>query len=253
LLVAASVLSPWSVFLVALLNGVASFAILQLLPHTPALAALLASNDGQQAFLGPMVMQVIVAIVAYLWAHNTLAALRRADRAEEIAALELREIERQRDLEEGVRQLLAVHVHLANGDFAARAPELRNPMLWQVGKSLNMLIARLGRYAQAETVIRREQEEAQRLAQALYMSHAGRPVIWPSPTGLPLDVVIAAVRDSGPRGSGPGTGSQSVASTSWTPPGYSPPSTQSSGWVAAASQAPSPPDTRGELPDWLQP
>jgi hypothetical protein len=247
LLVAASVLAPWSVFPVALLNSVASLLILHTLPRTPALAALLDSNDGQQAFLGPIVMQVIVAIVAYLWAQNTLAALRRADRAEEIAALERREAERQRELEEGVRQLLAVHVHLANGDFAARSPEVRNPMLWQVGKSLNVLIGRLARYAQADAVLRREQEEARRLAEALYAAQAGRPVAWPAPTGLPLDVVTEAARAS------LGAGRTRVGTASPMDMRTQPSGGQVSPWPGAPSPMPSTHDSRDRLPDWLRP
>jgi hypothetical protein len=247
LLVAASVLAPWSVFPVALLNCAATLAIFTLRPHTPALSALLGSNDGQQALLGPVAMQGIVAIVAYLWAQNILAALRRADRAEEIAALERREIERQRELEEGVRQLLAVHVLLANGDFTARTAELRNPLLWQVGKSLNILIARVGRYAQAEFLLRREQEEAQRLAEALDSARAGRPVIWPAPSGVPLDVVTEAVRSSqgrsafGPSGpSGPESPGRQFG-------------TRSTGWSPWPSPTAAPHDPRDEPPPWLQP
>lgn len=194
LLVAASVLAPWSVVPVAGFNCAASLIILSTRPHTPALAALLASNDGQQAFLGPIVMQFIVAIIAYLWAHNTLVALRRADRAEEFAALEQREVERQRELEDGVRELLAVHVALANGDFTARVPQVRHPLMWQVGRSLNTLIGRLVRYAQAEFLLRREQEEARRLAEAIALAQAGRTAVWPVPSGLPLDPVTDALR-----------------------------------------------------------
>lgn len=206
LLVAASVLAPWSVAPVALFNCVASLVILNTRPQTPALAALLASNDGQQAFLGPIVMQVIVAIIAYLWAQNTLTALRRADRAEEIAALERREVERQRELEEGVRELLTVHVAVANGDFTARVPQVRNPLMWQVGRSLNTLIGRLVRYAQAEFLLQREQEEAQRLAQAIAIAQVGRPVAWPVPSGLPLDPVTDALRAGQGRSAGGASG-----------------------------------------------
>ncbi len=251
LLVAASVLSPWSVFAVAAFNCAASLVIVASRPHTPALAALLASNDGQQAFLGPIVMQVIVAIIAYLWAQNTLSALRRADRAEEIAALERREVEQQRELEEGIRQLLAVHVALANGDFTARVTRMRSPLLWQVGRSLNTLVDRLVRYTQAEVVLQREHEQSQRLAQILLRSQLGRPIQWPASTGLPLDVVIAALRaDRAHQAAGaPQAARLEPAeghSVSWAD--ATPRSSPSSGNASAGVAR----DPRAELPDWLR-
>ncbi|MDE3231555.1 MAG: hypothetical protein KGO05_16875, partial [Chloroflexota bacterium] len=96
LLVAASALDPWSVFAVALVNAALMGMILVLMPHTAALDQLIASNNAQQAFAGPPLMQAIVALVAYFWARSVLIALRRADRAEEIAELERREFELNR-------------------------------------------------------------------------------------------------------------------------------------------------------------
>lgn len=201
-LVAASVLLPVSVFAVAFLNCVLIWASITFSPHTAAFAAVLASNDAQQVYAGPIAMQVMVAIVAYLWARSTLGALRRADRAEEIAALERRELERQRALEDDARDLLGVHVRLANGDFSPRVASLRTRLLWQVGTSLNNLIGRLARYAQAEFMLRREHEEVRRLAEALYLERQGRRPVWPVPCGVPLDPVTEALRESGGRTSG---------------------------------------------------
>lgn len=192
-LVSASLLAPWSVFLVALVNSGLIFATIYSLPHTPALDQLLASNNAQQALIGPVLMLLIVAVVAYLWAQSTLSALRRADRAEEIAALEQREAEHTAELEEGVQQLLAVHVQLANGNFNVRAPTVRNRMLWQIGSSLNNLIGRLARLAQADFVLRRTQEEARHLAGVVQAQRGGRQVVWPVPSGTPLDDVIVAL------------------------------------------------------------
>lgn len=193
ILVAASLLAPWGTFVVGFINSALMGITIVALPHTAALSELLASNDGQQALAGPVLMQLIVAVVAFLWARSTLSALRRADRAEEIAALERREAERTYELEEGVQQLLAVHVQLANGNFNVRAPTVRNRMLWQIGNSLNNLIGRLGRLAQADFVLRRTQDEAHNLAGAVQAQRGGHQVIWPAPSGTPLDEVLVAL------------------------------------------------------------
>ncbi len=195
-LVAASVLAPVSVFVVAALNSGIVVALLALMPQTPDLAAVLSSNNGPQAYSGPIAFQFIVALVAFLWARSALTALRRADRAEEVAELERREIERAHEVEEGVQQLLAVHVRMANGDFSARVPPVRNAPLWRIGVSLNTLIARLARLAEIERLLGQTRSEARRLAEALAARRMGQRAAWPSPSGTPLDEVIVALGDA---------------------------------------------------------
>jgi hypothetical protein len=204
-LVAASVLEPWSVFVVAAINGALMSGLILGMSHTAAFDQLLASNNAQQAFAGPLLMQVVVALVAYFWARSVLVALKRADRAEEIAELERRELERTRELEQGARELLATHVQLANGDFQARVQPIRNPLLWQIGSSLNMLIARFGRLAQMDFQLRRTEQEARLLAENIRVARAGRSPVWPAPSGTPIDEVIVALTDatSGPAHAAP--------------------------------------------------
>lgn len=192
-LVAASVLAPATVFFVAAVNSAIIIGLLDFMPHTPALEAVLASNNGPQAYAGPIAMQLIVALVSFLWARSALMALRRADRAEELAALERREIERTREVEEGVQQLLAIHVRMANGDFNARVPPMRNASLWRIGVSLNNLIARFARLAQVDHLLSQTRTEAHRLAEALLAQRMGLRPVLPPPSGTPLDEVLAAL------------------------------------------------------------
>lgn len=194
-LVAAAVLAPASVFVVALANSAIVVALLALTPHTPALAAILASNNAPQAYGGPIALQLIVAVVAFLWARSALMALRRADYAEEIAELERREIERTHEVEEGVRQLLEIHVRLANGDFSARVPPAPNAPLWRIGVSLNNLIARFARLAEVDARQQRTWAEARRLAEAVAAQRDGQRPAWPALSGGPLDAVIAALSE----------------------------------------------------------
>jgi hypothetical protein len=210
------------------------------LPHSTAFDAVLRSNDAQQVLAGPLLMQIIVALVAYLWAHSMPNALRRADRAEEVAFLEKRELDRQAELEEGVRRLLEVHVRLANGDFQVRASGLRSPLLWSVGNSLNFLIARLARTAQADHVLRLEEEEAKRLADAISLARSGQQPFWPAPTGAPLDIVLEALR-SRPLVMGSGSPAP-IAGSSRAPE-------RSEGRQAVQNGN----DPRNDLPEWLRP
>lgn len=226
LLVAGSVLAPWSVFPVAVFNALALLLTVAVMPHTPALDDLIASNNALQAFAGPVLVQVIVAFVAYLWAQSVHSALRRADRAEELALMEQRELERTHELEEGVRELLAVHVQLANGNFQVRTPAIRNPLLWQIGSSLNNLIARFARLAQADYAVTQTRQDAGRLAEAIRGARAGIPPNWPTPSGSPLDEVVAALagvegRSAAPRAPAMGRATASELGR-WGEPGMRP-------------------------------
>jgi hypothetical protein len=245
-IIVASVLEPWTVFPVAIINSVLIYATITLMPHTSALAQVLASNNGQQALAGPILMQLIVAVVSYLWAQSTLRALRRADRAEEIAALELRELERTHELEEGVQQLLAVHIQLANGNFNARAPTVRNTLLWQVGNSLNNLIGRLARLAQVDFALRRTQDESHHLAEAILLMRSGRQPIWPAPSGTPLDEVVVALTGRGSRPTAPNLsatpGPANQAQRSLDP-----------GWLGTSGSSSLPATGAPEMPEWLFP
>jgi len=242
LLVAASVLPAVTVFPIAVINSAAVLSIIFFLPHTAEFDSVLRSNDAQQVLAGPLLMQIIVAIVAYLWANSMVRAMRRADRAEEIAYLQRRAANQQVELEEGVRQLLAVHAQVASGDFRVRTSGLRNPLLWRVGSSLNALIARLSRTAQADYLLRLEQEEARRLAEAIYLTRSGRQAIWPAPTGLPLDIVLEALRTR-PRMIGRGPSGP-----------FSGPLQRPGGSDATWGRQRQPlADPRNDLPDWLRP
>lgn len=193
-LFAASLLPPWSVFPVALFNSAAVCAIILLVPHSAAFAETFDDIGDIIGTMGqPMGLELVVAIVAYLWTTSTLKTIRRADIAEALAEAERREIERTRELEEGVRQLLTVHVAIANGNFGIRVPAVRNPQLWQIGTSLNTLVGRFARAAQAEFTLERTQLESERLVQAIYEWRAGRQPLWPAPTGTPVDQVTQAL------------------------------------------------------------
>jgi hypothetical protein len=248
-LVAASVLAPWTVFAVAVVNSALIVGSILLLPHTPRFAQALASNDAQQAIFGPVLMQLIVAVVAYLWARSTVSALRRADRAEEIAALERREVERTHELEEGVHQLLDVHVQLANGNFGVRAPAVRNPSLWQIGSSLNNLIARFARLAQTDFALRRTAEESHRLANAIRSARAGKQMPLPAPSGTPVDEVVAALRETQgtPSGSAPWGYVSAPSRPNATSPGLSWSPAGGGALPGGAADAPE------GWPEWLRP
>lgn len=193
--VVAILMPAWGLLVATAVNCaliLADFLVLQ--HYTPALAQQL-GTDGYFFEIGrPIFLNIGIAFALYVLVRTLLDEGRRADRAEVIAEMEERELGAQRVLEREVRELLAVHVQLANGNFNARVPQLSNPLLWQIGASLNNLMNRLARLGQADFVNQRMQQESMRLAEALRMLLEGRTPVWPAPTGAPTDMVLAAVQ-----------------------------------------------------------
>jgi hypothetical protein len=257
IVIAASLLAPAAVLVVMLMAMGFTIADILLQPHVASMNPLFATSDGLLNMIArPVGFQLIVGVVGFLWARNTVQSIRRADRAEELAELERRELDRTHELEEGVRQLLAIHVHLANGDFNVRAPAIRNSLLWQIGSSLNNLIARLGRLAQADFVLRRTQEEANRVTEAIYMLNSGRQPIWPAPSNTPLDRLVDVLRGSlTPRSAGGAPAPQLPPSPASGYPGNAAPNNAmgypdrpSAAYAGPQSQSPA----GNAVPDWMR-
>lgn len=208
---AATVLPRWSTFVVAAINSALISGDYLLQPHNANIQhdALLYSSVTSQTIsllVRPIALQFVLALVAFLWIRSTSNAIKRADKAEEIVILQQRELDRTRALEEGIRQLLATHVEVANGNFAARVPAMRDPMLWQVGVSLNLLIRRLqtfiGQNPPGEQfdynswLLQRTVQDAERLVAAIRQAQRGIPPEWPELSGAPLDNIIVLLQES---------------------------------------------------------
>jgi hypothetical protein len=193
--VAVTLLAPSSVFVMTAWHTAFTIITVKLLPKTPSLLAALA-QDQYGLFLRPITLQVIVAVVTYMWATSAYQALKRADRAEVIAELEHRETERQQQelvlkqqLDEGIQQILQTHVQVANGDFSARTPLRQENVLWRIAYSLNNLLARLQSLNYAEHELQRARAETTRLVDAIHRAKQGQPLKL-NRTGTYLDPLI---------------------------------------------------------------
>jgi len=175
-LIAVSLLPPMSVFPVAISNIAFIVADLALQPKTSGLSMVLTSSMGFDAIVQPISLQIVVAIISFIWVQNALVALARADRAEEIAAMQQREAEmqrreaeRQQHIEVGVQHLSQILVQAANGDRTARAQMSQDNMLWRIGNSLNLLLTRLMRTGQLEQENKRLRAELTTLMEARHL------------------------------------------------------------------------------------
>jgi hypothetical protein len=193
-LVAAILLPPGGIFLVAAANSAMILGLFLWTPHTTALNALIRSGQSVRTIEQAIGLQVFVASVASFWVQSTAHALARMDRAEEVAILQQQALARRQALEAEVAHLLDVHVRVANGDLAARARMRQDHTLWQVGAALNHLLARFQAAREAERRLQATERAAVQLTAALRQAPASQPLVWPEPSGTAIDALLQELR-----------------------------------------------------------
>ncbi len=137
------------------------------------------------------------ALFGWMGARSVDNAIARADRAEEVARLQLLILEQKQQLEAGIQAIQQVQVRVANGDYKARVPLPDDHILWQVAFSLNTMIQRLERAAGAESLFLRTKEDVDRLVQEIRRARGGQWPNWPQPSGGLLDPLIREVSSPG--------------------------------------------------------
>lgn len=253
--IAATVLPRGTVFVVAGGNTALIIGDYLLQPHYANIgvdAALYSSPTLQTiSFLvRPIALQLVLAVVAFLWVRGAEEAIRRADRAEELALLERRERERTIALEEGVRYLHQVLSEWTAGDVRHRIPAMPVRALEQVRTDLNTFIERIAPALRAAHLLDRLETEVQHLTAALEGWAQGHTVVWPKPSGTPLDRALTLVETMSHTRQAPS--SQPIGPLPWQTNEEAAPNVGSVGagrmpWGVPAT------GTAGPLPDWLQP
>jgi large-conductance mechanosensitive channel len=172
ILVAVAFFPAWSVFPIAAINCLFLLGDLTLGYRTPELVQYLAAN-AYSALIRPMILQIIVATITYLWVHSTTQAIARADRAEELAraaqtmSLQAALLIKQKDeLDSGIQQILQALAPALHGDFASRIPHTKNNILWQIAYVINNLLARLQSASQSEHLLQQAYQENLQLREA---------------------------------------------------------------------------------------
>ena len=258
---AATLLPRLLTFLVAAANTLLIVANYLFQPHNANItqdAALYSSVTVQTVSLlaRPIALQLVLAVVAYLWVRGAEEAIRRADLAEEIVALQRREQTRTFALQEGVRYLQQAMSAWVIGDVRHRIPAMPDPVLEQVREDLNLFIDRFGPNRQASFALYRLQEEAKRLTMAMEDWLGGRPVVWPAPSGTALDRAMELLRFAGSGRSPSSRPSLGPSPRTTLSPQFGPPIPQDRnpykdqrGRRETGAPGEEPPD----LPDWMWP
>ncbi|GHO57796.1 hypothetical protein [Ktedonobacter robiniae] len=192
-LLCVSLLAPGTVFIVMFYNIAVIVVSLLWQPHDLVLTHDLASQFIPM-LIRPVGVQLMVAGVSFLWVLGTNQAAKRADKAEMIAKLEHELADQKQELEEGMQQLLDVHVAVANGDLSARVPFSQGKVLWQIASALNTLLVRFQRASLAEREAHRVEEAVKYQVQGIQRAKTYRqPIVLPMTRTL-IDPMIAELQ-----------------------------------------------------------
>lgn len=203
-LVAASVLPRAGCFVVAAINS--GLIVLDFLvqPHAPDVERDLRLNfpsptDGILAFLlRPIVIQIVIAGIAYLWVRGTDAAQQRADAAEDQERI-MRAAQAQIQayaarIEEGANVVVAPIYRFLRGEHEVQVNlrALHGNPLFDFATRINQLLQQLRRTAQRAQAYDRVERDALMVAAAIEAPSDERPSL-PPPTGTALDPITVAV------------------------------------------------------------
>jgi len=189
-IIAISLLPIRSIFFVSFFHSAFMLADIILQPHTPDLQTLI-DQTTYSFMVRPLAIQIVVALVTFLWVRTTMKALERANKAEVIAQLEHTIALERKDLAEGMQQILYTLVEAANGNLSVRAPLAQQHVLWQVGAGLNTLLGRLQRSGQGERELQHLQREIRRLLESVQEAKGRKTPLWLPPGGTDLDLLIS--------------------------------------------------------------
>ncbi len=195
-LLAVSLLPPEAVFIVGGINSVFIWLSLVFARRASDLESLF-RHSGYSLLIRPIILQIIVAVVTYLWVRGTQQAILRADRAEVVASLQHAIAEQEhtvaqqkRQLDVSIQQIVQTHARIANGDMSARVPLTNDNVLWPVAGSLNNLLARLQRLRQDSYELQKIKEQVSYLTSMVQQAQAEQHPVQFKRTGTALDPLL---------------------------------------------------------------
>jgi len=170
-------------------------------PKTDAYNHWLSIGYGSILIALPIVLQIIVGVVTYVILSNLISTIRRADRAEEIVALQKEIVEYQRrrnqereQLETGIAMIAQVYTSIANGNLEARAQVAPESALWQVAAPMNNLINRAQHWKQSADQWEKTLLAIRYVRQEMQRARGQRSqVSFPQATETPVDLLIPEV------------------------------------------------------------
>ena len=197
-------LPPIGALIICLVNCIYIWLMFTYAQRAPDLAAFAATHQIAGLMIRPMILNILVAGVLYLWASSAERAIARADRAESIAALEHTIAEQEHEiaeekeqLERSIQLITETHQRIANGDESARVPLDDRNRLWPVAGMLNNLLSRLQQLRRESYELARTKQEAERLAAVLRQTRLEQRSGRIANSGTVLDMVTVELVNYG--------------------------------------------------------
>jgi len=197
-LLAVTLLPARSVFVVAFLDSAFIWLDVTYQPHTIDLMHFIAT-DGYAAVGRPIFLQIVVAVVAYIWVRNMSQALARADQAEIIAqleharaTLEQTTASQARDLSVSIEEIRQTLRKVGSGDFHARAHLPKDDVLIPLAESFNQVLQRLQGLIAESDELARGKIQTGRVISALHEARASDqlPQLPEQGVGTTIDLLI---------------------------------------------------------------
>lgn len=197
---AGAALPPIAALIVGLVNCIDIILLVLLVPHTAMWTTMWQRGLYSIFIFLPICLQCGIAIICFVIMRNLITALRRADRAEEIVALqeaiathEENRSSQQLQLEEALKRIAEVHARIANGDLSARVSLTEGDVLWAVAVPLNHLLNRLQAAKHAQDALMNLQQTAQSIAEQLHTNIQMHQTRMLPVTGTILDPIILEI------------------------------------------------------------
>lgn len=185
-------------------------------PRQPAFQAIMA-HEYLTIVLRPIELHILIPAVLWLWVRSATDAIKRADRAEEIAKLQrvvadqmLEKVNQKRQLDAEIQQIELVLDQSAVGNLNARVALQSGNTLWSISGKLNNLISRFKRMVQerqqmqrvlsqqeklylAEQKYQRMVHELESLGRAVQQAQSSQSPVQIAPSGTPLDMLMQSI------------------------------------------------------------
>jgi len=159
------------VFVPAVVNIAFGIIELTIAPHTPLFASLL-PNSGPTILFRLIQIHVLVTAVMWIVGQHAREAIKRADRAEEVARLQHTltfmantQVQEGQRLQRNIQTLIGTLNRMAQGENSARVPLVEGETLWPLAGSLNTLLARYQRARQDAQELERIRPQIERWRQ----------------------------------------------------------------------------------------
>ncbi len=203
LLIAASLFPVELVFPLAAYHIACIFLAITFMPKTAELIGHI-QHMPYTAYGIPITLQVITALISFIWVRSAYEEMHRAETAEEVTRLTqaladqmLVAADRQEELERNIEIIHATLIEVSNGSYQQQIPLTQQDILWPLARSLNTLINHTRSYREQSKRFEQIDKLLSSLASELRQHRTGQKhgQITVTNSGTGLDLLTVELRN----------------------------------------------------------